>query len=58
MARDKAKYDKYFNCSEKHENVLVDYGNHKCMIFFYKIEYCYTFVTGFCYHSFKFIMKL
>lgn len=41
MARDKAKDDKYFNCSEKHENDYVSslYGDNQVVVsVFLKME--------------------
>lgn len=42
MARDKTKDDKYFNCSEKHENDYVSslYGNNKDSVSNFLVTAC------------------
>ncbi len=42
MARDKARDDKYFNCSEKHENDYVSslYGNNKDSVSIFLVTAC------------------
>lgn len=52
MARDKAKDDKYFNCSEKHENDYVSslYGNNKVFVSVFLETACKNNIINYSTH--------
>ncbi len=53
MARDKAKDDKFFNCSEEYENDYVAnlYGLNKVKVTAFLIKYCKNHINKYLTHK-------